>query len=98
MSIIESIIEKMQNFNKENLIDLAISAIVIILCFMMSKFISYLIIIIGFSPCKSSMDTVAVMVRVSLGNNEMKLSLQNTGFTTSFVFSLCIFFISLITS
>ena len=36
------------------------------------------------------MDTVAVMVRVSLGNNEMKLSLQNTGFTTSFVFSLCI--------
>ncbi len=39
------------------------------------------------------MDTVAVMVRVSLGNNEMKLSLQNTGFTTSFVFSLCIFFI-----
>lgn len=44
MSIIESIIEKMQNFNKENLIDLAISAIVIILCFMMSKFISYLII------------------------------------------------------
>ena len=26
MSIIESIIEKMQNFNKENLIDLAISA------------------------------------------------------------------------
>ena len=53
-------------------------------------FISYLIIIIGFSPCKSSMDTVAVMVRVSLGNNEMKLSLQNTGFTTSFVFYLCI--------
>ncbi len=44
------------------------------------------------------MDTVAVMVRVSLGNNEMKLLLQNTGFTTSFVFSLCIFFISLITS
>ena len=44
------------------------------------------------------MDTVAVMVRVSLGNNEMKLSLQNTGFTTSIVFSLCIFFISLITS
>ena len=36
------------------------------------------------------MDIVAVMVRVSLGNNEMKLSLQNTGFTTSFVFSLCI--------
>ena len=44
MNIIESLVDKVKNLNKETLLDIAISVIVIALFFMISNLISYVII------------------------------------------------------
>ena len=68
MNIIESLVDKVKNLNKETLLDIAISVIVIALFFMISNLISYVIIrLFSLKEKDKKLYKIALIICVSNG-------------------------------